>query len=155
MNTIYLSFLLLLINAAAFAKDILVSIKITDEKNIAVAYAKLSLSNQQDSTQTLSAMLDDSGSIVLPVKTGERYFVEVVATGYKNFRSTLIATDTVTQFFFTLKEDQRSLNEVVVKAVKPLMRQEDDKTVIDPQVLVESSTNGYEILEKTPGLFID
>ena len=35
------------------------------------------------------------------------------------------------------------------------MRQEDDKTIIDPENLAASSTSGYEILEKTPGLFVD
>ena len=35
------------------------------------------------------------------------------------------------------------------------MRQEDDKTIIDPENLVASSTSGYEVLEKTPGLFVD
>src|SRR5215218_1559615 len=35
------------------------------------------------------------------------------------------------------------------------MRQEDDKTIIDPENLASSSINAYEILEKTPGLFVD
>ena len=35
------------------------------------------------------------------------------------------------------------------------MRQEDDKTIVEPENLAASSTNGYEIIEKTPGLFVD
>src|SRR4028118_1092556 len=35
------------------------------------------------------------------------------------------------------------------------MRQEDDKTIVDPENLAASSTNAFEILEKTPGLFVD
>ena len=35
------------------------------------------------------------------------------------------------------------------------MRQEDDKTIVDPENLAASSTSGYEVLEKTPGLFVD
>ena len=29
------------------------------------------------------------------------------------------------------------------------MRQEDDKTIVDPENLIASSTNGYEVLENT------
>jgi outer membrane receptor protein involved in Fe transport len=43
----------------------------------------------------------------------------------------------------------------VITSKKPLMRQEDDKTIIDPENLVAASTSGYEVIEKTPGLFVD
>ncbi len=36
-----------------------------------------------------------------------------------------------------------------------MITQEDDKTVIDPESLAEASASGYEVLEKTPGLFVD
>src|SRR5690606_16564259 len=108
-----------------------------------------------DTSKRLSALLDDSGSIAMPVEEGVNYTIKITATGYQPFHSQFMVADSTTELSFTLKEDPGSLNEVTVKAIKPLMRQEDDKTVIDPQVLVESSTNGYEILEKTPGLFID
>jgi len=35
------------------------------------------------------------------------------------------------------------------------MRQEDDKTIVEPENLALASTNAYEIMEKVPGLFID
>jgi len=36
-----------------------------------------------------------------------------------------------------------------------VVKQEDDKTVVDATVLAESSTNAYEVLEKTPGAIVD
>ena len=47
------------------------------------------------------------------------------------------------------------LNEVVVKSSKPLIRQEDDKSVVDPEPLAASSTNAFETIEKTPGIITD
>jgi hypothetical protein len=44
---------------------------------------------------------------------------------------------------------------VVVKSTKALIRQEDDKSVVDPEPLAASSTNAYETVEKVPGVFID
>ncbi|MBL0267664.1 MAG: hypothetical protein IPP99_03045 [Chitinophagaceae bacterium] len=43
----------------------------------------------------------------------------------------------------------------MVRSQKPLMRQEDDKTIVDPGNLGATSTSGYEVIEKTPGLFVD
>ncbi|MES2881675.1 MAG: TonB-dependent receptor, partial [Bacteroidota bacterium] len=54
-----------------------------------------------------------------------------------------------------MQPDSKKLNEVVVTASRPLMRQEDDKTIVDPESLAATSTNAYEILEKVPGLFVD
>ncbi|HEY0059283.1 MAG TPA: outer membrane beta-barrel protein, partial [Flavisolibacter sp.] len=48
-----------------------------------------------------------------------------------------------------------SLAGVTVTASRPIMRQEDDKTIVDPENLAASSTNAFEIMEKTPGLFVD
>jgi hypothetical protein len=47
------------------------------------------------------------------------------------------------------------LGNVTVRSSTPLMRQEDDKTIIDPEPLAAASTNAYEIIEKTPGVFVD
>lgn len=44
---------------------------------------------------------------------------------------------------------------VIVTARKPLIKQEDDKTIVDAEVLANSSTNAYEVLEKTPGAIVD
>lgn len=35
------------------------------------------------------------------------------------------------------------------------MRQEDDKTIVDPEPVALGSTHAFEVLEKIPGLFID
>jgi hypothetical protein len=54
-----------------------------------------------------------------------------------------------------LKEMNGQLKEVVVTSTKPLIRQEDDKSVVDPEPLAAASTNAYETMEKIPGIFID
>ncbi len=47
------------------------------------------------------------------------------------------------------------LGNVTVVARKPLIKQEDDKTIVDAEVLANSSSNAYEVLEKTPGAVVD
>jgi iron complex outermembrane receptor protein len=48
-------------------------------------------------------------------------------------------------------EPSGTLGAVVVTATRPVMRQEDDKTIVEPENLAASSTNAYELIEKTPG----
>lgn len=55
----------------------------------------------------------------------------------------------------TMIEKIGSLANVTVTSKKPLITQDDDKTVVDAETLANSSTNAYEILEKTPGTVVD
>ena len=43
----------------------------------------------------------------------------------------------------------------VVSSRKPLIKEEDDKTIVDAEALTISSTNAFEVIEKTPGAIID
>ena len=54
-----------------------------------------------------------------------------------------------------LKRNVKALANVVVVSKKPLIKQEDDKTIVDAEVLANSSSNAFEVLEKTPGVIID
>jgi hypothetical protein len=55
----------------------------------------------------------------------------------------------------TLHTRSSALREVTIVAKKPLLRQEDDKTIVDAEPLAGSSTNAFEVLEKSPGVVID
>ena len=48
-----------------------------------------------------------------------------------------------------------NLQGVTIVAKRPLIKQDDDKTIVDAEVLANSSTNAYEVLEKTPGAILD
>jgi len=53
------------------------------------------------------------------------------------------------------KAKVNNLQNVTVVSRKPLVTQEDDKTIVDAEALALSSTNAYEVLEKTPGIIVD
>ena len=153
MKTIVCTSIILLLSIALSAKEVLVKIGVVDVKKAPVAYAKITVVKVNDTSQKLSALVDDAGVIALPLDSLQKYKIDIVAAGYKNFTDSFETSDTA--FQFEIIQSNESLNEVTVKAIRPLMRQEDDKTVIDPTALVDASTNGFEVLEKTPGLFID
>jgi hypothetical protein len=104
--------------------------------------------------KAIKVIADTFGVVNLKVDSSKTYLFRSSWVGYQ-------VTDTVLNFSKTLehsivlKEYNSMLNEVVVKSSKPLIRQEDDKSVVDPEPLAASSTNAYETVEKTPGVFID
>jgi hypothetical protein len=84
-----------------------------------------------------------------------KYIIRVSGIGFANEERTVNVTDKSQAITLLMKRSTKNLSDVVVVARKPLVRQEDDKTVVDAEVLVSSSTNAYEVLEKTPGAIVD
>jgi hypothetical protein len=150
----------LLIVNQSFAQTKEVSVKVTDKAgkpfNAAIVlYYEKGKNKEPFSTQkAIKAVADSLGVIQLKLDSNKSYYFRSSWVGYQ-------ITDTVLNFSqilnqtLVLKETTAMLNEVVVKSSKPLIRQEDDKSVVDPEPLAASSTNAYETIEKTPGIFID
>ncbi len=83
------------------------------------------------------------------------YVANVSYIGFQPVEKTILVNNDAVQYDIVLSEDVLSLGEVTVTARRPLIRQEDDKMIIDPEPLANISTNTLEILESTPGLFVD
>jgi len=139
---------------SANAQQIPVTINIYDSLGV-VSYANIIIIAQKDTTQRIATLTDEHGKATIPLNKQTAYSIFVKAEAHADLKENFDTKDSASSFLYKLTVNEKKLNEVVVKATKPLMRQEDDKTVIDPEALVDMSTNGYEVLEKTPGLFID
>ncbi len=105
-------------------------------------------------SKTSKSFTDTLGFAKLKVDSASTYFLRITWVGYQTI-DTIISYRSDSVQHFVLKEASNVLNEVVVKSSKPLIRQEDDKSIVDPEPLAASSTNAYETVEKTPGVFID
>ncbi|MEJ7675272.1 MAG: hypothetical protein WKF59_21845 [Chitinophagaceae bacterium] len=81
--------------------------------------------------------------------------VSVSSINYAPFQKGISVKADNSVFTFTADILSKSLQGVTIISSRPVIRQEDDKTIVDPENLATSSTNAYEILEKTPGLFVD
>jgi len=75
--------------------------------------------------------------------------------GFKENISTIRIEKKAYQQDIILEESALDLGEVTIVAKRPLITQEDDKMIIDPEPLAGSSMSTLEVLEKTPGLFVD
>jgi hypothetical protein len=137
-----------------------VRIKVTDKNGKPFSMALVMYYQKSRPTETFNIQkakkitVDSMGIALLNVDTTKKYFFRSSWVGYK-ITDTLFDFSLNQQQSIILVESNAMLNEVVVKSSKPLIRQEDDKSVVDPEPLAASSTNAYETVEKTPGVFID
>jgi hypothetical protein len=135
-------------------QQLAVLMKVVDAKNNPVGFANISILNKIDSTKVSNAITDSIGITKVNLAPKNAYIIRVSAIGYKKYSKDYFINDQ-SSIAIKLTEDPTQLNEVVVKSTKALIRQEDDKSVVDPEPLAASSTNAYETVEKVPGVFID
>ncbi len=136
-----------------FAQMTPLKLNIVDGKNQSIAFANISI-QMIDSAISKNQVADSNGQVNVMLQPGKLYKFTTSAVGYQVDNRT-IKFENLNSLKIQLKESNGQLKEVVVTSTKPLIRQEDDKSVVDPEPLAASSTNAYETMEKIPGIFID
>jgi len=127
---------------------------VLDAKNNPVGFANIIVVNKTDTTKRINAISDSIGLAKINIAPKNTYQIKASAIGYKKFIKEYTLNEQ-SSIAIKLTEDPNQLKEVVVKSTKALIRQEEDKSVVDPEPLAASSTNAYETVEKVPGIFID
>jgi iron complex outermembrane recepter protein len=129
--------------------------RLTDPQKQPAAFSTIKLVPVADSSKVFQQLSDSLGRAVIERLNPGQYRITVTSVGYQPYEKGITLKDGRNEFTIQLESAEGKLNTVVVTAARPLMRQEDDKTIVDPESLAASSTNSYEILEQTPGLFVD
>lgn len=137
------------------AQDVPVTIKIINQKKEPITFASIKVTNHPDTLKVQQQVADSNGVAIFNLTKGSRYNVSITSVNYQPIEKGITISGNQPNYTFSAEPLPKSMRGVVVTAQKPLMRQEDDKTIIDPEPLAATSTNGYEIIEKTPGLFVD
>lgn len=132
-----------------------VRFKINNTKNEGVALATVAVIPVSDTNKKVTKVTDSIGLVTFGLEPAQLYIVRVSSVNYIPFEKTILVTGEEPSYSFTVEAVSKSLSNVTVTATRPLMRQEDDKTIVDPEPIAATSTNAFEILEKTPGLFVD
>ena len=141
--------------AYAQTKSASVRFKIVNAKNEPVPYSTVHVISFADTSKQIQKVSDSSSVILIELEQRQVYIIRISSVNYKPFEKTITIKEDNESFLFSLQPASHKLNTVVITATKPLTRQEDDKTIVDPEPLAAASTNAYEVLEKTPGIFVD
>ncbi len=147
--------LALIVFAAACCAAQPLHITVKDNKKVPLTGATVQLTQMPDSTNQFS-VTDQAGLAMFERATAGLYWVSISYIGYQPLEKAItVKAGGNNRLEFTLQEEALNLGEVTVTARRPLISQEDDKMIIDPEPLANISTSTLEVLEKTPGLFVD
>jgi iron complex outermembrane recepter protein len=148
-------FSMLLLPNLLFAQQANVSFRIINSQKQPVSFASVTVVAMPDSSKVQQKVADTTGVVQFSLAQNGQYIVKVSSINYEPIEKRITVKGTAPVFTFTAEASSKSLAGVTVTATRPLMRQDDDRTIVDPEPLANSSTNAYEIIEKTPGLFVD
>jgi iron complex outermembrane recepter protein len=151
-NSLYSIFITFLSITAGISQK--VSIQVLGVDNELLIGANVTLIHVADSTSLISST-DYTGAAHFSIGTFGRYRLQISYLGYIDLDIEVSIDQENVSFQFGLKEDTKILEEVTIVSRRPMLRQDGEKIIVDPTPLIDVSTNVLEILEVTPGLFVD
>ena len=96
---------------------------------------------------------DDNGVYFFEEIAEGTYQIEISVLGFRIKKTeTFELVENIT-FDFTLEEEAQSLDEVIVKSQRPVIRQTTEKLVVDLENSELINTNLQDIMRKVPGVF--
>ena len=128
-------FFLLLTGTRMAAQDSPVTIHLQSLKKEPLPFASVTVINRLDSSQVIRQVADSNGTSRFMLVKGQQYIVRVNALNYLPFEKNISATANTPAFRFTLETAGKTMEGVVLRSTRPLIRQEDDKTIVDPENL--------------------
>ena len=129
-------------------------INISDEKNNKIQGATAFLKNLSDTNASIKKVLKSRDEF--NISEGIQYNLHISSIGKLDFDTSFLVGNNDVFIQVVLKNEFNSMSAVtVVSSKKPLIKEEDDKTIVDAEALTISSTNAFEVIEKTPGAIID
>ncbi|MCP9749967.1 outer membrane beta-barrel protein [Ferruginibacter sp. HRS2-29] len=133
--------------------EVKVTLIILNERQEPVTDATVTISSEWKDSLVRKKAASQEIYFWLPENTTYRF--EISAVTIVPFKASVNIGNNDTTLSFTVRTSSKELTNVVVVSRKPLIKQDDDKTVVDAELLANSSTNAYEVLEKTPGAVVD
>ncbi|MBX2817968.1 MAG: TonB-dependent receptor [Saprospiraceae bacterium] len=156
MKTVAL-FVALLCLSATYAQNSIVG-SISDAASEPVSFATIVLNSKADSTMVKANISDIDGKFEFIGIDAGSYYLQVSYVGYETTNTSTFEYDGRSYDLgsITLSEAAEQLDEVVVRAAKPLIQLEADKTVFNVQGSINSTGNdALELLRKAPGVMVD
>ena len=131
-----------------------ISGKIIDENNEPLSYANIILYQVSDLENPKGAISDDKGIFFFENILKGKYSIEVSMLGFKTYslkEFDLVGDKT---FNIILKEETQTLNEVVIKSKRPVIKQTAEKLIVDLEKSEMINTNLQDVMRKIPGVLV-
>jgi hypothetical protein len=138
-----------------------ISGQIKDIQNELVAGAVIKLQQMKDSTTIKTTITKDNGRFIFANLADNDFILTVTSVGTKKYISNQLTIDDnhpaiALPVIILVPDKQAELKEVIVTSKKPLIEQDIDKTIVNVEAMISSSTsNALEVLRKTPGITVE
>ncbi|ADR23064.1 TonB-dependent receptor [Marivirga tractuosa] len=160
METILALFTLtLFLTSFAQAQNGMIKGELKDNQNAPLPYSNVAVYQSSDSSLLTGSITDAEGKFKINVKYGD-YYLKISAVGFRTYlsKSITVNSNNPTVDFNTIKlqEDIQVMDAVEVQALRPQVIVEADKMVVSVEgTAMAAGTSAFEVLEKSPGVFID
>ncbi len=152
MKQLFTLFLILMLGQVIIGQSVSVSVR--DSQRNPLAGATVSLTSISDSVSAFASTNLSGIAEFKSVKKG-LYKLSISYIGFETLERNINVKSDSEKFDYRLNESAFALDEITIAAERPLIRYEYDKMIIDPEPIADISTNTLEVLENTPGLFVD
>lgn len=142
-----------MVSLTATAQTTRLHLFVTNEKKEPFQNATVAIYKLPDSILQEKKVIQ--GDHWFDVNIKSKYLIKISAAGTQPATREIDIADSIVEISVTLNTKVNDLGNVTIVAKRPLIRQDDDKTIVDAEALANSSTNAFEVLEKTPGAVVD
>ncbi|ULC59684.1 TonB-dependent receptor [Flaviramulus sp. BrNp1-15] len=127
---------------------------ISDENNQPLEFANVVLYNNVSKEVVGGAISDEKGKYIFnDVATGN-YYIEVSTLGFETKKTEAFELTSNKEFNFTLKEESQTLDEIVVKSSRPVIRQTAEKLIVDLEKSEMANSNLQDVMKRVPGVLV-
>lgn len=124
------------------------------ESNAPLEYANVILYNQSSKEVVTGTISDKQGVYAFNSVKNGTYYIEVSMLGFKTKTSKEFQLSADKELNFTLNEEAESLNEVVVKSKRPVIRQTAEKLIVDLENSEMINSNLKDVMKRVPGVIV-
>jgi iron complex outermembrane recepter protein len=148
------AFLLTLAYPILNAQTVRVQIAVKASVGDSLINATIQVYSLPDSALIQSQVSKPGGNLFL-VRSYRKYLVQASSVGFGTAERMFTVFNKPISLSLILLTANKMLKDVTLFSRRPLVKQEDDKTIVDAESLANSSTSAYEVLEKAPGVVLD
>ncbi|MCI2228663.1 TonB-dependent receptor [Polaribacter sp. MSW13] len=131
-----------------------ISGKIVDEQNEPLPFANIILHKIGSNENPKGAVSDEKGEYKIENISSGKYRIEISTLGFETQKIKEFELNSNKTFNITLKETTQTLNEIVVKSKRPVIKQTAEKLIVDLEKSEMINTSLQDVMRKVPGVLV-
>ena len=131
-----------------------ISGKISDINNEPLPFANVVMVEKGNNNNLKGVTSDNNGFYSFENIKNGTYSIEVSMIGFKTEKIKDFEISSNKTFNFTLVEETQTLNEVVIKSTRPVIKQTAEKLVVDLEKTEMLSSSLQDVMRKVPGVLV-